>query len=51
MTEDNAIISFQPDGSYSPWRYSHSDTAVYIASVILRAKYTGARQSYSNVYA
>jgi hypothetical protein len=41
-----------PHGLLSPGRYSHSDTTLYIISlVILHIKYTGARQSDPNLYA
>jgi hypothetical protein len=38
-------------GTTSPGRSSHSDTTLYISSVILHTKYTGLRETDFNVHA
>jgi hypothetical protein len=47
-----ACASISPGSApASPGRYSHSDTTLYISSVILPTKYTGWCQNDVNVYA
>jgi hypothetical protein len=52
VTATGATVGFDATGGgASPGRQSHSDTTLYISSLILHTKYTGARDKDFNVYA